>query len=122
MAEKRGVQAFTVGLLLSVCLAFLTVLIFSTIVSLTAVDAAVIKLVNQIIKVLCIFVGVTFFLKSRGGLISGALFGVCFVVATNLIFSALSGKFDFSVSILWELLFGLAVGGISGTVAAAVRK
>jgi hypothetical protein len=38
------------------------------------------------------------------------------------LFSIIGGSFVFTIKILWELLLGVAVGGISGIIAVNLKK
>ena len=77
----------------------------------------VIKPVNYLIKVLAVFIGCFFAVKGENGLIKGVIYGAIITIVSFLFFSLLSGSFSLDLNFLWDLLLGIAVGGISGIVA-----
>ena len=52
----------------------------------------------------------------------GALVGVLYVLISYICFSALLGAFALSIENLWDVLFGMVVGGIVGIIINIIRK
>lgn len=116
-----------VSLAIIVCLA--AVLIFALVIQFTGLPESVIMPVNQFIKVLAIFIGCFFSLRgSKGwlkgglvGLIAGGLVGLIAGGLTFLLF-ALLGGFPSGLRILWDLLFCVGVGILSGIISVNLKK
>lgn len=102
-----------------VCLA--AVLLFALIIQFTGLSERVIKPVNQFIKVLAIFIGCFFSLRGSKGWLKGGLVGLLAGGLTFLLFGLLGG-FPSGLYILWDLLFCVAVGVLSGVIAVNLKK
>ena len=108
-----------VSLALIVCLA--AVLIFALVIQFTGLPESVIMPVNQFIKVLAIFIGCFFSLRGSKGWLKGGLVGLIAGGLTFLLF-ALLGGFPSGLRILWDLLFCVGVGILSGIISVNLKK
>ena len=107
---------------LSICL--IGILIFAFVLRIFTISDNAIKPVNQVIKILSIFLGTLFGLKKTKdmGLISGMVIGLLFTIISFVTFSILDGNFEFGISLLNNCLFGSIIGGISGIIAVNFKK
>ena len=108
-----------VSLAIIVCLA--AVLIFALVIQFTGLPESVIMPVNQFIKVLAIFIGCFFSLRGSKGWLKGGLVGLIAGGLTFLLF-ALLGGFPSGRRILWDLLFCVGVGILSGIISVNLKK
>ena len=108
-----------VSLAIIVCLA--AVLIFALVIQFTGLPESVIMPVNQFIKVLAIFIGCFFSLRGSKGWLKGGLVGLIAGGLTFLLF-ALLGGFQSGLRILWDLLFCVGVGILSGIISVNLKK
>ena len=108
-----------VSLAIIVCLA--AVLIFALMIQFTGLPESVIMPVNQFIKVLAIFIGCFFSLRGSKGWLKGGLVGLIAGGLTFLLF-ALLGGFPSGLRILWDLLFCVGVGILSGIISVNLKK
>lgn len=108
------------SVLFSIILTLISILIFALIVKITVFSSIAVKIVNQFIKVISIFLGALLFLKEGKGLIKGGITGLLYVFLINAIFSLISGK-GFTISIL-EVLLCLVVGVISGIISINLKE
>jgi len=107
--------------LISFVISLILVLIFAFVVKLTSVSDTIIGIVNQVIKVLSVFLGVLFGLQDRSawflkGLLSGIFFalisfGVFGLLGANLTMLGLLGDLGISV-----------VAGIVGALLSSIKK
>ena len=108
-----------VSLAIIVCLA--AVLIFALVIQFTGLPESVIMPVIQFIKVLAIFIGCFFSLRGSKGWLKGGLVGLIAGGLTFLLF-ALLGGFPSGLRILWDLLFCVGVGILSGIISVNLKK
>ena len=87
-----------------------------------SLGTGVIKAVNQFIKILSVFLGVSVSVRGKMGLVKGIAVGVCSTVITYLLFALIGGEVSFGTVFFIDLLFGLIVGGISGVISVNVKK
>lgn len=99
------------------------ILIFALVIKWFSLSDAVIAPVNIVIKILSIALGVMILTKDGSrGIIKGIILGVIYIIVCYCIFSLLLGAFTFSVSNLWDLLFGAGVGAICGVIFVNMKK
>ena len=124
--EKNKVSGFfgdiIRGIATALIITLLGVLIFAGVVKLATLSSAVIKAVNQFIKIISVFLGCSFSLKENKGLLKGVLVGVGYTVLTYLIFALIGGGVSFGLSFLLDIALGVVVGGVAGVIAINVKK
>ena len=104
----------------SVC-TLAAVLVFALCIKLFSLGASVIMPVNQLIKMLSIFLGCFLCLRPGRAFIKGAVCGVAVILATYFLFAIVAGEISFGWKNLLDWLFGAAVGTISGFICSAVK-
>ena len=118
MFESKNVfisllKAVVIALLFSL----IGVLVFALIISVCSLDDLVIKPVNYLIKCLSVFLGCFMSVKGEKGLIKGAFFGAVISIICYVVFSLISGSFNFNIALVWEILLGVAIGAVAGVIA-----
>lgn len=101
------------------------VLVFAFCLRFFGMSDGVITIVVQIIKGLSVLFGTFIALKKQKelGIWTGVLIGAMFTALSFLVFSVLDGfRFEFSTTILTDLIFGAIVGGICGIIAVNTKK
>lgn len=124
MQSEGGRAAAEVGkgiALAAVC-TLAMVLIFALFIKLFSIGSSVIVPVNQVIKVLAIFLGCFFCLKPGKTALKGALCGLGAAIVTYFIFAAIAGEISFGWGAVLDFLFGALAGGISGAIRSLVRS
>ena len=106
----------------AVIITLVGVLIFAGIVKFALLSQAVIKAVNQFIKILAIFLGCSFCIRGKNGLFSGVIMGFLTTVITYLIFSLFCGKMIFGNNFLLDLIFTSVIGAVSGIISVNIKK
>jgi len=114
----------TKGIFWAISLSLLCVLIFAFIIKYTDINENVIQPINQVIKGLsillaCFIVGKK--IKSNGWF-WGLIIGVFYTIISFAIFSILDGEFNFTLSLLNDILFGGIMGAIAGILCISLRK
>ena len=112
------------GSLIAISVSLVGILIFAFFIKYVAVPTEAIKPVNQVIKGISLLVGTFVGLRkiNKMGLINGLLIGLFYTVLAFLIFSILDGNFEFSKSLVNDILFGGIIGSICGIISVNFRK
>ena len=120
---KENVLSITVkGVLAVVIVSLISLLAFAFFVKFVPLSLSTIKIVNQFLKALSIIVASIFVVNGKGGLIKGALIGGIGSILSVVLFSCLGGNGVAFTTLLYESLFGLIVGAISGVIAVNFKK
>ena len=122
MFDKKsfGIEVFK-SVVISLIISLILVLLFAFLINLFSFSDATVKPVNIIIKIISVFIGCFLSIKTGGGLIKGRVSGVIALITAYFLFGLLGGGFKFGINALWEVLLGLAVGGVSGVIAVNVK-
>ncbi len=121
---KNNVSQITRGVLVSISISLISILLFAVLLRFINFPDIVIKIINQIIKVLSILFGVKVTLKrdKTKGLLKGVLLGIIYTITSYLVFSILIASFGFSISFLYDLIFSSIVGLICGVIFVNVKR
>ena len=110
------------AVIISYIMVLVLVLIFALIVNKAFLGERVIKIVNQILKMLAIFIGCIFGLKGDKGYIKGGVVGLIFAIITYITFALIGSPIKFSAKLIFDLLILTAWGLVSGSLAVNLRK
>lgn len=115
--------SFIKALIVSLIITFLCIIIFALFIKWFNLNDSVIVPINLIIKGLAIIFGTLIFTKNRvGGLKKGLLFAFSYITLAFVIFSALAGKFEVSLGLGLDYVFGLIVGALVGVLKVNSKK
>ncbi len=106
--------------LFALCLTLGAILLFALVVKLTTFSSTTVKIVNQFIKIVSVFLGCFIFVREGKGLLKGLSVGVLYALLVNLIFSLLS-KVSTTFSFV-DLVLLLVVGAISGIISVNLKE
>ena len=121
--QSKGVFSCIIkGCLISVICSLLSIFIFAFVIKFASLNGAVIKTVNQFIKVFAIFLGCIFSLDGKLGLIKGGLIGVCSSFIIYLVLTVIAGNIDWGAAFIVEMIFSAIVGSISGIIAVNMKN
>ena len=112
------------GTLISLAVSLVGILIFAFIIKYVAIPTSAIKPINQVIKGISLLVGTYIALRKtdKMGLVTGLLIGLFYTILAFLVFSILDGNFEFSKTLVNDLLFGGIIGAICGVIAVNLRR
>ena len=112
------------GTLVSLAVSLVGILIFAFFIKYVAVPTSAIKPINQVIKGLSLLFGAFIALKKsdKMGLVTGLLIGLSYTILAFLVFSLLDGQFEFSKTLVNDLLFGGIIGAICGVIAINIKR
>ncbi len=120
-ANNKFFSSVVKGTLLSVIIALFLVLIFALVIRLLMPANSIIKVVNQFIKIVAIFIGCFIFIKNNLGLIKGGLVGLGFALLINLVFLIIGGNVTFSVNFLLDLVLCIIIGIVCGVLSVNIK-
>lgn len=111
------------AILLSVLLSLVLVLLFAFIVKFTGINSNWVMPVNQVIKIISIFIGCLLGIKYPvKGVFKGILIGLFFLIITFLLFSAFNGGFEENSLTVYDFLTCLIAGIISGIFTVNIKN
>ena len=112
------------GSLIALVVSLVGILLFALIIKLTDMSNNLISPINQVIKILSIFIGVMFALKhtKSKGIINGFLIGLLYTTLAFVIFSLLNKNFCFEKSLFNDLIFGAIAGMICGVICVNLKS
>lgn len=115
---KNNISQLVRGTLVSISISLVAILLFAVILRFVNLPDIVIKIINQVIKVLSILFGVKVMLKRdhTKGLLKGTMLGIIYTITSYLVFSILVSSFSFGLSFLYDLIFSALVGLICGVI------
>ena len=123
--NKGGVvSCFIKGVLVSLLVTLAGIFLFALVLKFVDLNALVIKIVNQIIKILSVLFGVKVCLKGNKskGLLKGGVIGVLYTVLSYFIFSLLVSNFSFGLNLLYDILFLGLAGVVCGVIFVNSKK
>jgi len=110
------------GLVTAIGVTLACVLLFALLMQWLKPSDNVIRVVNQLIKLGAIFAGVRVMAGSgSGGLLNGALLGLCYMALGVGIYALLSGQHLPFSAYLSDIAMGVAGGGICGALTQSMR-
>ena len=114
------IKASLVGVVTSILL----VLLFAFILKFVDLSSGVITIVDQIIKIVSIFVAIFVLAKNSSDklLVKGLIVGAIYSVLTFIVFSILNGGINISIAIFTDIAFSALVGGVSAILLNIVAK
>ena len=119
-----GNEIFTIikATLFALAVSLLAVVGFAVVLRVCGMGEGWIYTINQLLKVLCISLGVFLFVQGEKGWLKGGATGLLFTGLSYLAFSAIGGDFSLSWLILLELLIAFLSGAISGILTVNLKK
>ncbi|MBE5757356.1 MAG: TIGR04086 family membrane protein [Clostridiales bacterium] len=112
------------GSVLAITMTIVLILLFAVIIRFTNLDDKFLFPVNQVIKIISIFIGVTIALKKDNskGFLKGILISLIYFVLSYLIFSLLQKSWSFTLNNLYDLLLTILMGGIVGAIVINIKN
>ncbi|HIY96551.1 MAG TPA: TIGR04086 family membrane protein [Candidatus Borkfalkia excrementigallinarum] len=123
MRSESGRAAAEVGkgIALSAVFTLAMVLVFALFIKLFSVGSSVILPVNQVIKVVSIFLGCFLCIRPGKSAVKGAICGLGTVIVTYFLFAIIAGEISFGWGNVLDLAFGALAGLISGAICALAK-
>lgn len=110
------------AVIIAVIVSLVGILILAVVIKVFSLDTELIPIINQIIKVVSIFIACMISFKlTKDSAIRGIVVGAFYTVLCFGIFSALAGEFVIGLSLLFDVAIGSLVGFISGIISRLIR-
>ncbi|MDD2445393.1 MAG: TIGR04086 family membrane protein [Clostridia bacterium] len=113
------------GSLYALSVSLILILVFAFLLRFIAIEESVISPAVQVIKGVSILIGVLIALKSvrEMGFVNGLAIGLTYTIISFICFSMLDGfSFEFSKTLLNDIILGSIIGGITGIIAVNFKK
>ena len=124
MKRKQGTMNWLLkGTGVAVAATVVLVIVFAVIIGLTEMEDGLIRIINQGIKVLSIFLGVKFSVPagSDNAIRRGVVMGLVYMGVGLLVYALLSGQQMTVLSYVLDVLMGVAAGGLSGMLVGSMQ-
>lgn len=122
-AKKFFITDVLKSALISILVGAIFILIFATVLNFVPVNDKIVTVINQIIKILAIFIGCFFGIKEKkSGIVKGLLSGLIYSLGTILIFALINKSFDFSWGIALDIGLGAVIGAICGIICVNIGR
>ena len=119
---RKGIFQILKAAFASVTASLLFVLVFTLIIQLFSLPLGAVRPVNQVLKIISIIVGGLIFIRGDKGWLKGIIYGLIAVVATFLLYGAISHSLSISWKFILEVLIGVVCGAITGIIAVNIKK
>ncbi len=121
--QSNAILEIVKGVVFAILISMILIIVLAVIIRFTNIPDKAIMPINQIVKVISIFLGTLIALKgSSKGLIKGLIIGALFSILSYFIFSILSKTLTVGVTTITDLLFSSIIGMLSGLIVVNVTK
>lgn len=122
--KKNIAIALLSGVLVSVATTLVMILLFALLIRFFSIPDGVIFPINQLIKVISLFIGTLVFNKKikKHGLKFGLMLGLLFFVVSYILFAILQGNISWTLANFFDLLLTSLMGGIVGLITVHLIK
>ena len=112
------------GTLAAVSTTLILILLFALLIRFFDISDSWIFPVNQVIKVISLFVGIisTIKLDSKNGFLKGLLLAISYFLLSYIVFSILQGRLAFALTNLYDFLITVLMGGIIGIIVVNIKR
>ena len=104
------------GVVVSVLVTLVFVLVFAFILNVSNLSENIIKPVNQIIKLLSVFTGCFFAVRSDKFFAKGGLIGLLSAILSVLLFAIIAGGTSSLLAVGIDVICAFVIGGLSGVI------
>ncbi len=122
--NKNNYLKILSGVAVSVSVTLILILLFAVYIRFVGIDDKFIFPINQVIKVISLFLGVFVCLKGNKekGLIKGLILGFAYYLISYILFAILQGSISFGWSNFYDLILTTLMGGIIGLIVVHIGK
>lgn len=110
-------KQITKGALIYIILSILEIILFSLILQAVSLSDITIKIINQVFKILFIFLSCLISVKGKKGILQGAILGLISAILLYVIFLIFKINTFSLKNFILEIIFLSIIGGICGIIA-----
>ncbi len=119
--ENGFFTAILKGIILSVTISLIAILIFAGVVKVCKLNSSVVKAVNQFIKIISLFLGITYSVRGQRGFVKGGIIGGIFSLLVHLIFLIIGGEIALNTMLI-DFAFCAGIGLLSGAIVINIKR
>ena len=122
--KKSTLLSILSGTIVAISVTLVLILLFALLIRFFNINDSWIFPVNQVIKIISMFVGGVVFLKKQGnrGFFKGIIMGLIYYVLSYIVFSILQGGFALTMSNFYDLILTVLMGGLIGIIVVNIMK
>lgn len=123
--EKKNLFfAILSGTIVAISVTLVLILLFALLIRFCNISDKWIFPINQVIKIISMFVGAIVFLKKHRekGFLKGILLGLSYYILSYIIFSILQGGFTLAINNLYDFILTTLMGGLIGIIVVNIMK
>lgn len=121
--KGKSIIRMAVGVGVSLIVSLVLILLFALLIKWFNWSDAIISPANIDIKIISIAIGVLIVTKDgSAGAVKGAILGAVYIILCFVVFSILNGSMIINISLLYDSILGVIVGGILGIISVTLKK
>lgn len=121
--KGKSIIRMAVGVGVSLIVSLVLILLFALLIKWFNWSDAIISPANIVIKIISIAIGVLIVTKDgSAGAVKGAILGAVYIILCFVVFSILNGSMIINISLLYDSILGVIVGGILGVISVTLKK
>ncbi len=121
--KGKSIIRMAVGVGVSLIVSLVLILLFALLIKWFNWSDAIISPANIVIKIISIAIGVLIVTKDgSAGAVKGAILGAVYIILCFVVFSILNGSMIINISLLYDSILGVIVGGILGIISVTLKK
>ena len=122
--KKSSIFSILGGVVVSIAVTLILILLFALLIRFINISDKFIFPVNQIIKIVSIFIGTIILHKKNKskGFLKGLLFGIIYFIICFVVFSILQGKFTFDMNNFYDMLLTSLMAGLIGIIVVNIGR
>ncbi len=123
--KRQGSYLFEIiiAVFIALIISLVLIIIAAFSIKLFNISDNAIIIINQVIKGLSILIaGIVCLKLPNNGWLRGFIFGLLYILLAFVVFSLLSGKFNFDLTLINDAVLGGVSGLISGIIAVNIHK
>ncbi len=123
--KKQGSYLFEIiiAVFMALIISLVLIIVAAFSIKLFNISDNAIIIINQVIKGLSILIaGIVCLKLPNNGWLRGFIFGLLYILLAFVVFSLLSGKFNFDLTLINDAVLGGVSGLISGIIAVNIHK
>ena len=121
--NKSFIKDFLKGSLISIIIGVILLLVFAIVLNFVPLSEPVVTVINQVIKIITVFLGCLFgFKEKKDGILKGLISGVIYSIGIFLISGIINKELNFTWGVLLDIGLSGVIGAICGIITVNIGK